>query len=911
MALNTLKVIQHNVQHWKTRKTTLSNIYRHFDPDVILINSHCIPDTYIMRIPSYNIIKKNTLNNPADGTAIAVKRNIKYKILDDFISDLIAIEIETTTGKIILATLYQPPARNFIPIPDIIRLFRRQTPVYMIADLNANHPCLGYNYTNTKGRQIHTLIHNRTLQHRGPYFPTFYTQGRGTTPDIILTNYRTHHNIHITPGPLTSSDHIPILLTISSSPILIPAPKKPNLKQADWENFKKHINDNIADANLNLTEIENIDNAIENWHNTIDNAIKNHIPFTNHRQLPAPKLTEETKLTIIRFNALRQHSQQYGWDINHYRLYRTLQNTLEARMIEESNKNWHNLLEEVSATYKNPGIFWKKIKVITGNNIPEPEYLLNYNNTKIYKTEEKEELHRQHWSQIFEEEAEGEEEESEEIYQFLQNNLDRISPYDNTDTSRLGTCALDTQITPEEVGNVIKNIKKSSPGQSGINKTILQALPDKAITRLTHIYNNTISAGYFPDTWKKAIVRLIPKQGKTPHKTENYRPISLLEVPGKILERIINSRLRRHLELNNKYNNNQFGFREGIGTTHALAIITEQIAQNKGDRGQCQIIFRDVTKAFDKVWHIGLKFKILHQQLPTTIEKLLCDFLDDRTAALKIDNYIGPSFELASGVPQGSVLSPTLYTIFTNDLEASDRNLNICYADDITQITGYKGKSKNILNRQTEREILKVNDFEKKWRIKTNLTKFTPLHLGARITNPLIIDEDPIEFKSEGKCLGLLITINGYNKHIQDRNNKALAALKKLYRLQHMPEKIKIHLVKALVLPILEYPPIPTHALSQTQVSKLQKIQNKALRFATNQRYPYTMNKMQIHQYTKTLPLNIKLHERAKRVWDRLEDLQHHTLTKLKENRENIQNYNRNFPSSLSRYDATPNPKYY
>ncbi len=62
-----------------------------------------------MKIPYYNIFKKNTINNPADGTAIAVKRNIKYKIMDDFISDQIAIETETTTGNIILATLYQPP----------------------------------------------------------------------------------------------------------------------------------------------------------------------------------------------------------------------------------------------------------------------------------------------------------------------------------------------------------------------------------------------------------------------------------------------------------------------------------------------------------------------------------------------------------------------------------------------------------------------------------------------------------------------------------------------------------------------------------------------------------------------------------------------------------------------------------
>ncbi len=96
----------------------------------------------------------------------------------------------------------------------------------------------------------------------------------------------------------------------------------------------------------------------------------------------------------------------------------------------------------------------------------------------------------------------------------------------------------------------------------------------------------------------------------------------------------------------------------------ALALITEQMAQYKADRGQCQIMLRDISKAFVKVWHNGLKYKILHLQLPSTTERLLCDFLNDRKARVRMNYYTDPNINLECGVPQGSVLSPTLFTIY-------------------------------------------------------------------------------------------------------------------------------------------------------------------------------------------------------------------------------------------------------
>lgn len=329
MALNNIKIIQHNVLQWTNRRISLSNTYRTLDPDIILLNSHCLTDEDTMKIVGYHIYKKNTLNSQSDGSAIAIKKNITFKLIDDFISDLLAIEITTTTGKILIATTYEPPARNFIPIPDFIKLFRRNCPVYMLADLNANHPTLGYTHTNTKGRQLNTLLQNRLIQHIGPEFPTFYTQRRGTTPDIMLTNYRTYHNTNITPGPLTTSDHIPIILTISTTPILIPVNPRPNYKKANWEKFEATVTNSLSNDNLNNSIIETIDSAVENWHQAIERATQESIPTTFYKSLPSPIHSDTTKLLMTIFSGLQTYSRVNGWNLENYRYYRNLQAVLQ------------------------------------------------------------------------------------------------------------------------------------------------------------------------------------------------------------------------------------------------------------------------------------------------------------------------------------------------------------------------------------------------------------------------------------------------------------------------------------------------------------------------------------------------------------------------------------------------------
>ena len=142
----------------------------------------------------------------------------------------------------------------------------------------------------------------------------------------------------------------------------------------------------------------------------------------------------------------------------------------------------------------------------------------------------------------------------------------------------------------------------------------------------------------------------------------------LLEVPGKILEKIVNNRLMKFPETNNKLHHNQYGFRKKRETESAIFRIYESIAIAQKHQHQCKVVCRDVSKAFDKVWHNGLRFKILHLGLPDVMEKLLRNLITDKRVQIRCNNKLDNGFDICSGVPQGSVLSLTLYIMYTADI---------------------------------------------------------------------------------------------------------------------------------------------------------------------------------------------------------------------------------------------------
>ena len=203
---------------------------------------------------------------------------------------------------------------------------------------------------------------------------------------------------------------------------------------------------------------------------------------------------------------------------------------------------------------------------------------------------------------------------------------------------------------------------------------------------------------------------MISKPGKDPHEVSSYRPISLIPILSKVLEKIITKRLRPVIETEEIIPSHQFGFREKHSTIDQVHRITDIIENAYNDKKVCSAVFLDVSQAFDKVWHEGLIFK-LKSQLPKSFCKFLESYLSNRYFRVKYDDEYSNLNEIFFFFFQGSIFGPTLYLLYTSDLSTDGNYINATFADDTALLT-----IDNSAKESTEKlqlAINKMSDYKK------------------------------------------------------------------------------------------------------------------------------------------------------------------------------------------------------
>ena len=185
---------------------------------------------------------------------------------------------------------------------------------------------------------------------------------------------------------------------------------------------------------------------------------------------------------------------------------------------------------------------------------------------------------------------------------------------------------------------------------------------------MVRVFTVSLKLGFIPYVWKVAVLCMLIKLYKPPSQTTSYRPICLLSAIMKLFERVIEKRLRKHLEDKGFISKYQSDFGKSKSRNGHLFCLSQNIMESF-NRGEHVIsAFLDVEKAFDNVWHNGLRCKIYQLDLASKLFRWLSDFLAGRVVHVKIEGFLSSKVHPRSGIPQGFNLSPLLFLIYVNDM---------------------------------------------------------------------------------------------------------------------------------------------------------------------------------------------------------------------------------------------------
>jgi len=283
---------------------------------------------------------------------------------------------------------------------------------------------------------------------------------------------------------------------------------------------------------------------------------------------------------------------------------------------------------------------------------------------------------------------------------------------------------------------------------------MLQELPQEGILQLLHIFNAVIRCSYWPEKFKLAQIIMVPKPGKGPTDVTSYRPKSLLSTISKILEKLFSQHISTAINPNIWIPEHQFGFRKAHSTIQQCHRITHTIQTALEHKQYCTAAFLDFSQAFDKVWHPGLLYKI-KQLLPISYFPLLTSYLQDRTYVTKVNTAKSSVHPIKSGVPQGSILGPVLYTIYTSDMPTSRHTMLSTFAD-YTAIVAVN-RSPNMASQHLQDHLYSMGAWLSKWKIKINHAKSKHVTFTNRTEQcpPIFIDQHQIPQGKTVKYLGM------------------------------------------------------------------------------------------------------------------------------------------------------------
>lgn len=810
--------------------------------DILLISeSHLTPNSG-PQIPGYTVYFTPHPDGTAHaGSALILKNAVKHYCLPEIkIPELQAtsVVVNDLNGPMAVSAAYCPP-RHKIKEPLFSNYFKKLGHRFITGgDWNAKNTLWGSRLTTTRGRELKNAMDLSGYCYYSTGEPTNWPPDRNKIPDLLdfyITSGISNVYCHVESSLYGSSDHTPVILTISTNIILKKRPLRLTNKKTDWVTFQDYVDSTIK-LRIPLKSPEDIDDATAHFTSIIQCASWKSTPDTDNYDKRAIPTISTVKNMVREKRRLRRvwHMSRRQSDktalnkaaVNLRRFLRALEDeTLQAKLtsLSTSGKGEHSL--------------WKMVK---GYNKPQPVStpIKTGNDSWARSEEEKANAFGIHLGQVFTATESVNKDWEKDVEDFLKSDMQLSLPI--------------TPFRPKEVAAHIRDLDShKAPGYDLITPIVLKKLPRKGIVFLTMLFNSVLRVGYFPLQWKMSQIVMVPKPGKKPTQITSYRPISLLPVISKLFERMLVDRMRPVIESRNLIPNHQFGFRRNHSTIEQVHRVANEIRQAMEEKQYCSAVFLDVQQAFDKVWHAGLLFK-LKENLPHTFYIILKSYLENRMFFVQYGDALSQIHDIHAGVPQGSVMGPILYTLYTSDLPVTDGVLTATYADDTAVLT--RDVNPHVASHTLQAQLDKLDLWLSKWKIKISAPK------SQHITFTLRKDNCP-EVKMNNQTLPHVNTVKYLGVHLDRRltwrdhisakrdilNNKYRSMVWIMGTKSRLSVENKLLLYKSVLKPVWTYALELWGSASSSNVEILQRFQNSVLK--TIAQSPWFVRAQEVHDY--------------------------------------------------------------
>ena len=754
------------------------------------------------------------LNNPtgekSGGVGIFYKESLPLRIREDLSFDeCLVTELMFGHKKIFFTVFYRNPKYNassvefgnfLVAFENLHTAIKNENPYasFFAGDINA-HTQAWYpeGDTNAEGTKVDELFCNLNLNQIIDE-PTHFFRDDCTPSciDIILTD---QPNLVLKSGVRPSLDPtVKHQITFCKLNFKIPPPPKFkrklwHFKSAQQELIRKSITDFPWIAEL--SKFSNPTQQVSLLNKTILNIMSNFVPneVKTFRPLDPPWYNKDIRYSLKKYNKIYKKFKDNGFtDLDKF-LVESTQAEINSMIIDAKEKYLRMQGAKLADPTTTTKTYWKILNGFLNKcKIPRiPPLFANGN----FVTEciEKATIFNDYFAK--------------QCTPFQTGSI--LPPLVYHTTNKLS----DFDIRIEEINDILKSLKTNKAhGPDNISVSMIQLCGKDLCIPLQIIFKNILRTSIFPDQWKEANVTPVHKK-KDKQTVSNYRPISLLPIFAKVFERIIYKNLYNFFIANKLITKNQSGFTPGdSGTNQLLSLIHDvHVAFDDNSCLEVRSVYLDMSKAFDKVWHEGLLFKLKQNGIDGKLLALLTNYLSNRRQRVVLNGKNSEWAPILSGVPQGSILGPLLFLIFINDLEAGIISQIKFFADDTSLYSVVHDPEKSA--RELNHDLEVINNWAKQWKMSFNPDPTKPAeeilfsHKRPRPHPPLFFNGIEVKRVTEHKHLGLILDpLLNFAAHFKEKIAKARKGIGMIKQLrQYLATNVLDQIYKMHVRPHLDY----------------------------------------------------------------------------------------------------------